>query len=240
MRKVASGKIGLFSAAAAQLLATSFMGLELLLIALAAQWLAGLAGFAFFISGNGGNDGTLVGLGVVGLTVSFGTAALFAAVMLFHALTAPGSVLIHRASNLMKRVLWAPFLLLQLTACSGNSKGFSCGISCYTNMRLFLVGNRILISIWGRLVSARTRGLYELRGERWVKLKGYAGEDPPAIVNGRDGCRLVIHHPKETLLIDLCPGPVSTRDHLSNSNPLMRLFAISTPSSPSTPTFVQT
>jgi hypothetical protein len=61
MRKVASGKIGLFSAAAAQFLAASFLGLALLLIALAAQWLAGLAGFAFF-SGNGGNDGTLVGL----------------------------------------------------------------------------------------------------------------------------------------------------------------------------------
>jgi hypothetical protein len=96
-------------------------------------------------------------------------------------------------------------------------KGFSCGISCYTNMRLFLVGNRILISVWGRLVSARTRGLYELRGERWVKLRGYAGEDPPAIVNATDGCRLVIHHPKETLLMDLCRGPVSTRDHLSRA-----------------------
>lgn len=83
-------------------------------------------------------------------------------------------------------------------------KGFSCGISCYTHMRLFLVGEKILISVWGRLVNAKARGLYALQGERWVLLKHYDSDDPPAIVNGRDGCRLVIHQAGETLVPDLC------------------------------------
>ncbi|MGH9315691.1 MAG: hypothetical protein ACRD1P_01085, partial [Thermoanaerobaculia bacterium] len=83
-------------------------------------------------------------------------------------------------------------------------KGFSCGIPCYTNMRVFLVGDKILISVWGRLVNSKIRGLYELQGERWVKLKTYHDEDSPAIVTGRDGCRLIIHQSNGTLLFDLC------------------------------------
>ena len=83
-------------------------------------------------------------------------------------------------------------------------KGFSCGISCYTNMRIFLVGDKILISIWGKLVNSKLRGLYELQGERWVKLKKYHDEDSPAIVTGRDSCRLIIHQSNGTLLFDLC------------------------------------
>lgn len=88
-------------------------------------------------------------------------------------------------------------------------KGFSCGISCYTHMRLFLVGERILISVWGRLVDAKTRGLYLLRDGSWVLLKHYEGEDPPAIVNGIDGCRLAIHQAGKTLVPDFCRTPAN-------------------------------
>jgi len=83
-------------------------------------------------------------------------------------------------------------------------KGFSCGISCYTNMRVFLAGDKILISISGRLVNTKMRGLYELRDERWIKLKHYPEEDAPVIANGRDGCRLIIHQSAGTFLLDLC------------------------------------
>ncbi len=82
--------------------------------------------------------------------------------------------------------------------------GFSCGISCYTHMKLFLVGGRMLISVWGKLVGAQARGLYALRDGKWVLLMRYAGEEAPALVSGNDGCRVVVHQAKRTLAADLC------------------------------------
>ena len=60
-----------------------------LVVALGAKWFGAFAGFALF-SGNGGNDGNLVGVGVMGMIVAFGATVLFAAVMLFQALTGSG------------------------------------------------------------------------------------------------------------------------------------------------------
>lgn len=61
-------------------------------------------------------------------------------------------------------------------------KGFSCGISCYANMKRVLVGDRVL-------------------------LPRYDDEAPAAVLTGKDGCRLLVHQGCLTLLADLCDRP---------------------------------
>lgn len=90
MRAVRRGKIGRFRATVIQGGAILPLGVVPVISALGARWLASLFGLALF-SRDGGNDGNLVGVGVMGMIVTFGAAVLFAAVMLFQALTGSGS-----------------------------------------------------------------------------------------------------------------------------------------------------
>jgi ABC-type glycerol-3-phosphate transport system permease component len=90
IRAVHRGRVGRFLATVIYGGAIPVTGAVPLLIALGARWLGTLAGFALF-SGNGGNDGNLVGVGIMGMIVALGATVLFAAVMLFQALTGSGS-----------------------------------------------------------------------------------------------------------------------------------------------------
>jgi ABC-type glycerol-3-phosphate transport system permease component len=90
IREVRRGRRGRFRATVMYGLAIPITGAVPLIIALGAKWLGTLAGFTLF-SGNGGNDGNLVGVGITGMTVAFGATVLFAGVMLFQALTRSGS-----------------------------------------------------------------------------------------------------------------------------------------------------
>ncbi|MBI2999381.1 MAG: hypothetical protein HYY46_13190 [Deltaproteobacteria bacterium] len=90
IREVRAGKRGRFSATVIYGLAVPVMGAVPLIIAAGVRWLGSLAGFAVF-SGNGGNDGNLVGVGIMGFVIAFGATVLFAAVMLFQAFTGSGN-----------------------------------------------------------------------------------------------------------------------------------------------------
>lgn len=90
IREVRRGRRGRFRATVIYGLAISVTGAVPLIIALGARWLGTLAGFALF-SGNGGNDGNLVGVAIMGMMVAVGATGLFAAIMLFQALTGSGS-----------------------------------------------------------------------------------------------------------------------------------------------------
>jgi hypothetical protein len=91
IREVRRGRQGRFRATVMYGLAIPVTGAVPLIIALGAKWLGTLAGLALF-SGNGGNDGNLVGVGLVSMIVAFGATVLFAGVMLFQALTRSGSL----------------------------------------------------------------------------------------------------------------------------------------------------
>jgi len=90
IQEVRRGRSGRFRATVLYGVAIPVLGAVPLLLALGAKWLGTLAGFALF-AGNGGNDGNLVGVGIIGMIVALGAAILFAAVMLFQALTGSGS-----------------------------------------------------------------------------------------------------------------------------------------------------
>jgi hypothetical protein len=88
--EVRRGKSGRFRATVVQGLAAPFLGAVPLVIAYGAQWLAKLGGVALFAR-DGGNDGLLVGVGIMGMIAAFGAAVLFAGVMVVQALTGWGS-----------------------------------------------------------------------------------------------------------------------------------------------------
>jgi len=90
MRAIRRGKLGRLLATVIQGVASPFLGVLPLFIAMSVRSVAKLAGFTIF-SRDGGNDGLLTGVGIMGLLVAIGAAVLFAAVMLFQALTGAGS-----------------------------------------------------------------------------------------------------------------------------------------------------
>ncbi len=89
MRAVRRGKLGRFAATAIQGGAIPVLGIVPIAIAHCARSLVTRCGYPIF-NGNGGNDGNLVGVGIMGLLVAIGAALLFAAIMLFQALTGSG------------------------------------------------------------------------------------------------------------------------------------------------------
>jgi hypothetical protein len=89
VREVHAGRRSRFGAAVVYGVAVPVTGAVPLLIAVGARWLGSLAGVSMF-SGNGGNDGALIGVGLMGFGVAFGGMVLFAAVMVFQALTGSG------------------------------------------------------------------------------------------------------------------------------------------------------
>ena len=95
IQEVRRGTRSRFSATVVCGLAVPFTSAVPILVALGAKWLGSLAGLALF-SGNGGNSGNLVGVGITGMIVAFSAAALFAALMLFQALTGSGSASVGR------------------------------------------------------------------------------------------------------------------------------------------------
>jgi len=86
IRDVRGGKRGRFGATVVYGLTVPVTGALPLIVAEGAKGLGSLAGFALF-SGNGGNDGNLVGVGIIGFLIAFGATAIFAAAMLFQAFT---------------------------------------------------------------------------------------------------------------------------------------------------------
>jgi hypothetical protein len=90
LRAIRRGKLGRFLATVIQGGASLLLGVVPLFIAVSARSVAKLAGFTI-LSRDGGNDGNLTGVGIMGYIVAIGAAVLFAAVMLFQALTGSGS-----------------------------------------------------------------------------------------------------------------------------------------------------
>lgn len=90
MRAVRKGTLGRFLATVIQGGGIIVLGIVPAIIATAATWVARLGGMTLF-SREGGNDGMLVGVGVIGLIVALGAAVLFAAIMIVQALTGWGS-----------------------------------------------------------------------------------------------------------------------------------------------------
>jgi hypothetical protein len=89
-REVRRGGLSRFGATVVYGLAVPVMGAVPLIVAVGSRWLGSLAGLVIF-STNGGNDGNLVGVGLVGIGIALGATILFAAIMLFQALTGSGN-----------------------------------------------------------------------------------------------------------------------------------------------------
>jgi hypothetical protein len=86
MRAIRRGKLGRFLATVIQGVASLVLGVVPLFFAMSARSVAKLAGITM-LSRDGGNDGNLTGVGIMGYIVAIGAAVLFAVVMLFQALT---------------------------------------------------------------------------------------------------------------------------------------------------------
>lgn len=83
-------------------------------------------------------------------------------------------------------------------------KGFSCGISCYTDMELFLVGERVFVSIWGKLIDGDVSGVYELKNSAWEKIASFSPTDYRDVYTGNDGCRFIVDLKGKSKVFDLC------------------------------------
>ena len=90
IREVRRGRLGRFLATVIYGVTFPVTGAVPIIIALGAKLVGNLVGLALF-DRDGGNDGNLVGLGIMGMFVAIVATFLFAAVMLFQALTGSGN-----------------------------------------------------------------------------------------------------------------------------------------------------
>jgi putative exporter of polyketide antibiotics len=89
-REVRRGKLSRFGATVVYGLAVPVMGAVPLIFAVGLRSLGSLAGLVIF-SGNGSNDGNLIGVGLMGIALAFGACVLFAVTMLFQTLIGSGN-----------------------------------------------------------------------------------------------------------------------------------------------------
>jgi hypothetical protein len=90
LREVRKGRLGRFRTTVLQAVAAMVLGSVPVTVAAVVTWVTALGGVALFTR-EAGNDGVLVGLGLIGMFVALGAAALVAVVMIFQALTGFGS-----------------------------------------------------------------------------------------------------------------------------------------------------
>lgn len=79
---------------------------------------------------------------------------------------------------------------------------FSCGVDCYTGMKLYVANKNIYIKIDGEAVSKQDKGVYLLQDRSWIKI--ISGNLDKKISISPDGCAIAYSVNKQFFIHNIC------------------------------------